>query len=219
MGFSKEKLKLRCAQCQAQRIGDLGIFQFALLGMPKVDEFCTCDPHHEGAEVFGSQKRKLDTPIGVDEETYRLDTIQFSKPRLAKRIIRTRATTLPTIMEELDTSIKQMQPLPLVGTDIHCVTAVQKSMVNEKIWHIASIPKTSAKACWAQMAVTKKKCIARIVLNEKSTPAPTYAELWCNVRLNCEEQMQFFFCFDKIERCIKGSRRKWVIPYSNTVER
>ena len=31
--------------------------------------------------------------------------------------------------------------------------------------------------------------------------------------------MQFFFCSDDIERCIKGSRRKWVIPYSDTHER
>ena len=27
--------------------------------------------------------------------------------------------------------------------------------------------------------------------------------------------MQFFFCSDDIERCVKGSRRKWVIPYSD----
>ena len=40
-----------------------------------------------------------------------------------------------------------------------------------------------------------------------------------NVRLNREEQMQFFFCVDDIERCVKGSRRKWVIPYSATLER
>ena len=31
--------------------------------------------------------------------------------------------------------------------------------------------------------------------------------------------MRFFFCADNIERCVKGSRRKWVIPYSNTLER
>ena len=31
--------------------------------------------------------------------------------------------------------------------------------------------------------------------------------------------MQFFFCFDDIERCVKGSRCKWIIPYSDTHER
>ena len=31
--------------------------------------------------------------------------------------------------------------------------------------------------------------------------------------------MKFFFCSDDIERCIKGSRCKWVIPYSDTQER
>ena len=81
---SKEELKFRCAQRRAQRTGDLGVLQFALLGMPGADEFCTRDPHHEGAEVFGSQKRKLDTSIGADEETHRPDIIHFSKPLLSK---------------------------------------------------------------------------------------------------------------------------------------
>ena len=34
-----------------------------------------------------------------------------------------------------------------------------------------------------------------------------------------QEQMQFFFCSDNIERCVKGSRHKWIIPYSDTQER
>ena len=104
-------------------------------------------------------------------------------------------------------------------TDVHRITAVQESRVNERTWHIAHIPKTSAKACWAQMAMKKKKCTACIVLHGKSTPAPTYSGLWHNVRLNCEEHMQFFFCLDNIERCIKGSHRKWVIPYSDILEK
>ena len=62
-------------------------------------------------------------------------------------------------------------------------------MVNERTWHIARVPKTFAKACWTQMAVTKKKCTACIVLHGKSTPASTYSRLWRNVRSNREEQM------------------------------
>ena len=69
------------------------------------------------------------------------------------------------------------------------------------------------------MAMTKKKCIACIVLQEKSTPALSYSGLWRNVRLNHEEHMQFFFCANDIVRCVKGSRRKWIIPYSDTLER
>lgn len=68
------------------------------------------------------------------------------------------------------------------------------------------------------MAVTKKKCTARIVLNGKSTPAPTYFGVWRNVRVNREERMQFF-CADNIERSVKGTQRKWVIPFSDTQER
>ena len=104
MGPSREELKLRSAQCRAQRIGDKGFIQLELLGMPGADEFCTHDPHHEGAEVFGSQKRKPDIPIGADEDSHRLDIVNFSQPRPPKRVTRSQTTTLPTIVEEVDGS-------------------------------------------------------------------------------------------------------------------
>ena len=219
MGPNREELRLRSAQRRAHRIGDPGVIQSTLLGMPGADDYCTWDPHHEGAEVFGSQKRKLNTPIGADDETHRPDTISFSRLPPLKRVTRACAATLPTIPEEVEPYMERIQSLPPVGTDIRRITAVLESTVNEKTWHIARVSKTSAKACWAQMAMTKKKCTARIVVHGKRTPAPTYSRAWRNVRLNREEKMQFFFCSDDIERCVKGSRRKWIIPYSDTQER
>ena len=175
MGPSREELRLRSTQRRAHRTGDLGVIQSALLGMPGADDFCTRDPHHEGAEVFGSQKRKPDTPIRADNETHRPHTISFSRPPPLKRVTRARAVTLSTIAEEVEPYMERIQPLPPIRTDIRCITTILESTVNEKTWHIARVPKTSAKACWAQMAVTKKKCTTRIVLHGKSTPDPTYS--------------------------------------------
>jgi hypothetical protein len=45
--------------------------------MPGKEEFCTRDLHLKGAEVFGSQKCKLDTPIGANKETHDLTTVDF----------------------------------------------------------------------------------------------------------------------------------------------
>ena len=183
------------------------------------DEFCTQDAHHEGTEVFGSQKRKPDTPIIANEEIHRLDTINFFWPHSMKRVTKAQVATLPTIVEEVKTSIEEVQPLPRARTDVHRITTVQESRVNEMAWHIARVPKTSAKAYWAKIAVTKNKCTAHIILYGKSTSAPIYSRLLRNVRKNHEEHLQFFFCADDIERCIKCSRHKWVISYSNTLER
>ena len=149
MGPSREELRLRCAQRRAHRTDDLGVIQSALLGMPRANDFCTRDPHHEGAEVFGSQKQKPDTPIKADDETHRPDTISFSWPHPLKRVTRARALTLPTILEEVEPCMERIQSLPPVGTDIRRITAVLESTVNEKTWHIARVPKTSAKTCWA----------------------------------------------------------------------
>ena len=86
VGPSKEELKLRWAQRHAERTGDLTVLQRAFLDMLGAEDFCTREPHLEGAEVFGLQKQKPDTPIGADSETHRPDTINFSCPRLGKRV-------------------------------------------------------------------------------------------------------------------------------------
>ena len=215
VGPSKEELKLRWVQCRAERTGDPTVLQKTFLDMPGAEDFCTREPHLEGAEVFGSQKRKSDTPIGTDSETHRLDTINFSCLRLGKRVTRSGAATLPTVIEEVSPSVQEVFSPVAAGFDFHRVLAIQESKVNEKLWHIARIPLTSAKCCWAQQAITKKKCTARIVVNGRSTPASTYTGVWHNVCLNCEQPMQFFFCTDDIERYVKGLRRKWVVPFSN----
>ena len=124
MGLSREELKLRSAQRRAHRIGDPNIIQSTLFGMLVVDEFCTWDPHYKRVEVFGSQKRKPDTPIRVDKETYRPDTINFSQPHLVKRITKAPTTTLPTIVEEVETCVEQVQPLPLAEIDVCGITIV-----------------------------------------------------------------------------------------------
>jgi hypothetical protein len=82
---------------------------------------------------------------------------------------------------------------------------------NERQWHIARLPKTSAKACFALQAITKKKCIAKIVQGGKCTAAPIYTCMMNSYKKNLVEKMQFFFCNDDIERCVIGSPRKWIL--------
>jgi hypothetical protein len=64
--------------------------------------------------------------------------------------------------------------------DQHHVTAIEKILCNPAQWHIARLPKTSAKACFALQAITRKKCVAWIVQDGKSTAAPTYSGLMDN---------------------------------------
>jgi hypothetical protein len=90
------------------------------------------------------------------------------------------------------------------------VTAVHETACKETEWHIARLPKTSAKACFAQQAITKNKCEAKIVQGNKSTTVPTYTGVMQNGQKKKPQVMQFFFCNNDIERCVKGTKRKWV---------
>lgn len=225
-GPSKEELKLRNAQRRARVTGDPRVLRDAMLGMPGADDFCIRDPHLEGEEVFGSLKRKPDVPLGADGESHRPDTVNYSHPRGSKRAALARVVSLPVITEdeedevEEDAATTEVAPVsPALEGGIRRVTSVQETKVDERTWHIARLPKESSKACWAQRAVTKKKCSAKIVRNAMSTPAPTYTGEWLNLRLGKEVTIPFFFCCDDIERCVKGTRRKWVTHYSPTEPR
>jgi hypothetical protein len=182
--------------------------------MPGGKEFCTHDPHLEGTEVFGSQKRRPDTPIGDDGETHRPDTVNFSRPPFGKRVTRSQPETLPTIIEESSSLVQEVQVPSPVGLGFQRVTAVQETKVDVSVWHIARIPYTSGKSCWANHAGTKKKYTARIVTNNKSIPAPTYTGMWHHYKLQSMKCTDFVFCPNNIERCVKGPCQKWVMPFS-----
>jgi hypothetical protein len=101
----------------------------------------------------------------------------------------------------------------------YSVTAVQETKVDVSLWHIAGIPHTSGKSCWANHAGTKKKCIARIVTNNKSVPTLTYTSMQHHYKLQSMKCMDFVFCPDDIERCVKGPRWKWVMPFSSSEQK
>jgi len=92
------------------------------------------------------------------------------------------------------------------------VTTIKEIACNESEWHIARLSNNFAKAYFAQHATTKKKlCVAKIVQDNKGTTTQTYIGNINNYKKNMIEVMQFFFCNDDIERCIKGLKQKWVL--------
>jgi hypothetical protein len=185
--------------------------------LPRAELFCTSEPHLAGEEVFGSQKRKADVPLSFEGESHRPNKVNFSRPRIATRSMRANhaSCSLPNVVEELSPEHQEDQPPNSLGNvgDIgragH-VTAVHETACKETKWYIARLPKTSAKACFAQQAITKKKCEAKIVQGNKPTAAPTYTGVMWNAHKKRPEVKEFFICNDDIERCVKSTKRKWV---------
>jgi hypothetical protein len=216
-GPGKEELQLRAAQRTAEQTGDPKVLNIAMAKLPGAELFYTRVPHMAGEEVFGSQKQKTDVPLGFEGESHQPDKVNFSRARIATRSSRAKHTScsLLDVVEELSPELQEDQALNNLGTtgDVgrpgH-VTAIHETTCKETEWHIARLPKTSAKACFAQQTITKKKCEARIFQGNKSTAAPTYTGVKQHAHKKKPEVMEFFFCNDDIERCVKGTRRKWV---------
>jgi hypothetical protein len=216
-GPRKEELQLRTAQRTAERTGDPKVLNVAMAKLLGAELFCTCAPHMAGEEVFGSQKRKADVPLGFEGESHRSEKVNFSYPRIATRSSRANhaSRSLLDVVEELSPELQEDQAPNNLGTAVDVgrpghVIAVHETACKETEWHIARLPKTSAKACFAQQAITKKKCEAKIVQGNKPTAAPTYTGIMQNAHKKRPEVIEFFFCNDDIERCVKRTKRKWV---------
>jgi hypothetical protein len=181
-----------------------------------------------GKEVFGSQKCKAAIPLGFDSKSHRPDKVNFSHPRIATRSARTNhaSHSLDDVVEELSPNLQEDQAsnnlgtMADVGSPLH-VTAIQETVCKKTEWHIARLPKTSSKTssntCFAQQAITKKKCTAKIMQGNRSTAAPTYIGMIVHYKKEKEERTQFFFCNNDMEWHIKGTRRRWVQSRPNVL--
>ena len=89
------------------------------------------------------------------------------------------------MVEKLSPDLQEDQALNNQGTTSDIgragyVTIVHETAGKDTEWHIARLPKTSAKACFAQQAITKKKCEAKIFQGNKPTTASTYTSVMQN---------------------------------------
>jgi hypothetical protein len=179
--------------------------------MPGAEKFCTRKPHFEDEKVFGSQKCKADIPLGSEHESHKPDRVNFSCPRVRTRSTAAAGTScsLSNVPKEPSPDL-QGHPIPNVNRRTTHVTAIQETACKETEWHIVRLPKASAKACFAQQAITKKQCKAKIIQGNTATAAPTYTGVMVHHQKRTDKVMQFFFCNDNIERCVKSTIRRWI---------
>ena len=176
-----------------------------------IEEFCTQEPHFEGEEVFGSQKCKVDISLGSKHESHRPDRMNFSRPLISTRSFGARGAScsLNDILEELSPNLQE-HPIPIDNSRVTHVTAIQEAAYKEAEWYITRLSKTSAKACFAHQAITKKKCKAKIIQGNRTTATSTYTRIMVHYKKKKDEAMQFFFYNDDIKQFVKGTRRKWI---------
>jgi hypothetical protein len=64
------------------------VLNVAIAKMLGAKEFCTREPHFEGEEVFGSQKRKVVMPLGYEHKSHRPERVNYSCPRVSTSLTR-----------------------------------------------------------------------------------------------------------------------------------
>ena len=196
-GPTKGELKLRAAR----RSGCPKKIAEALNSLPEAHGVGSPVLHLEGEEIFGSMKRRLDVPIGDAGDSHRPDKVNFFQPR-----VRTRSTK--GVEELVEGSGQRTQSdLP------QHVTRAFESDCDTSKWHITRISHKSNAKCLAQQCTSNMKCMSKIAKGKKGTSAPTYRGRKQEYETKSEVIVDFWFCSDDIHRCVKGSKRKWVIDW------
>ena len=194
-GPSKGKLRLRAAR----RSGDPKKIAEALNSLPGGEGVGSRIPHLQGEETFGSTKWKLDVSIGDARDSHRPDKINFSQPR-----VRTRST--PTVPHSSGDKGDKAQANP----SRHVTVAFESNCDTSK-WHIARISHKSNARCQIQQHGSNIKCTSKIAKGKKGTPAPTYRGRKEEYGSKREVVADFWFCPDDIDRCVKGTKQRWVL--------
>jgi hypothetical protein len=117
-GPGKGELQLRTAQHTTERTWDPKVLNVAMAKLPGAELFYTRDPHLAGREVFGSQKRKANVPLGFEGESHRPNKVNFSRPRIATKSSRANhaSCSLPDVVEELSLKLQEDQVSNNLGT-------------------------------------------------------------------------------------------------------
>jgi hypothetical protein len=196
-GPSKQELRLRAAK----HSGDPKKIEEALSQLPGVEVATTRIPHLEGEEIFGSTKRKLDLPPSDDGDSHRPDKVNFSQPR-----VQTRSRTAHTELAGASVAGADKDELP------HVTTALE-SNCDMSQWHIARISHKSSCKCHAQQRATNINCTTQIAKGSKGTPTPIYRGRKTQYGGTKEIVTDFWFCPNDIERCVKGTKRSWILDW------
>ena len=85
-------------------------------------------------------------------------------------------------------------------------------------WHIARISHKSNTRCQAQQHRSNIKCTSKIAKGKKDIPAPTYCGRKEEYGSNREVVADFWFCSDDIDRCMKGTKWRWVLDWLEVPE-
>ena len=155
MGPGKEELLLRVAQRCTHHTGNPKVVADAISNIQVVQDFVTREPHLEGEEVFGSQKRKADMPLGCEQDSHRPNKVNFSRPHVRTRSVVAGTSTTATAPSDEDISFRaDVDVMEIVPSGEHLerpqnrhplhVTGIEESDCDEREWHISRLPKSSA---------------------------------------------------------------------------
>ena len=174
-------------------------------------------PHLEGERVFGSAKQKLDLPLRDDGDSHHHDRVNFSVPKLSKRASLGQchaALKSPDVASTQDfvksTVSSTSRPLLVRTKNGHSI--VESPCTNLMDWRIERISPSSLELCRGHSA-NGSNCNAKIAKYRRAVAAPTFTGIQRRGKSRDTQQMQFWFCPEKLQACVKETQFRSILHY------
>ena len=226
-GPSKSELQLRLVS----RIGNSRRVVKLLDNIAAKVGLDTRVPHLEGETIFGSTKRKLDLPLGDDNDSHRHDQINYLVPKVGKGISPSQGRLLGRSLHSQGQGlsfVKSSNPSTVslfsnsagshhsLACDSQVITRsglpILESPCSDPLqWRIERVPSDSFVTCWGRF--DGKRCNAKIAKYRRSIAAPTFLGIERHSKSKESRQVQVWFCLTRLDRCVLGPGAKWIINY------
>jgi hypothetical protein len=122
-------------------------------------------PHLEGESIFGLAKRKLDLPLGDENDSYCHNRVNFTLPKVSQNMIPTQVRRRQCVSEsDADT----LPPIAFTKSGV----GVSESQCNPMAWRIERINPSLQVTCRGHL--NGKRCGAKIAKYRRATVAPTF---------------------------------------------
>jgi len=136
--------------------------------------FTNCLPRLEGEKVFGFAKRPIDYPLGVDEDSHRLDRVNLFHPWVFVLVIKPNIVEHVYVRQLPPTSSSDLLPLLFIGG-----LGLKENICVDGWSHIECCPAKYVIQCFALQKTMMLKWKIRINLYKlvSGNPIPCYSGL------------------------------------------
>ena len=155
---------------------------------------------------------------GDESDFHRHDHINYFVPKLGKDLLPSHSRGVVELMNgtHAGSSVNPKTPKSNIVAKVVCtkkgLPILESPCSNPMAWRIECIS-TNALDLYRDHTTNGSKCNAKIARYQRTVAPPTFTGIQIMSKSKNTEQMQFWFCPQKLQTCVMGLRSRSIVHY------